>query len=197
MPIRLNNEHCLLWIKDPSISPFENDYVAGKYRKDILIDQYANPDNILENPQSFLSKIRRKCFYNSTLRQKIVEQIKEYKRNKTLRLYILNDIVDNTIEYYTTDPFKPEECMRWAKNHLINPRTNTEILMTGSVYIELIYTTIQYGLPLPPILNEKSTEKDNIFNKIAKKIAKNVMIRQEFINKNDELFLNLKLFATG
>jgi hypothetical protein len=196
MPIRLNDEHCLLWIKDPSISPFENDnnYVARKYRKDILIDQYANPDNVLENPQSFLSKIRRKCFYNTTLRQKIVEQIKEYQRNKTLRLYILNDIVADLmfsdIKYYTTDPFKPKECMLWAKNHLINPRTNTEIPMTGSVYIELIYTTIQYGLPLPPILNEESTEKDNIFNKIAKKIAKNVMIRQEFINQNDELFLN-------
>ena len=54
MPLRLDNEQCLLWIKDPSISPFVNNYVARKYKKDIL------NDDSLKNPKSLLNRIRRK-----------------------------------------------------------------------------------------------------------------------------------------
>ena len=56
MPLRLNDEHCLLWIKDPSISPFENNYTQRKYRKDILSIE------TLKNPKSFLNKLKEIVF---------------------------------------------------------------------------------------------------------------------------------------
>jgi hypothetical protein len=37
MAIRLNDEQCLLWIKDPSISPFENNRIPYKIRRNIFI----------------------------------------------------------------------------------------------------------------------------------------------------------------
>jgi hypothetical protein len=66
MPINLNDEHCLLWIKDPSVSPFENNYEQHTRRKNILSEENV------KNPKSFLNKVKRKCFHNSALRQKIV-----------------------------------------------------------------------------------------------------------------------------
>jgi hypothetical protein len=191
MPVRLNDDQCLLWIKDPSISPFVNNYVARKYRKDILIEyDVIDAVNVLKNPKSFLNKVRRKCFYNSALRQKIVDQIKEYRRDGTLRLYTLNDKLTDTIEYITP-PFTVEECMRWANNHLVNPRTNEKINMTNGVYIELVYTTLQYGLQLPSILNTEPTEKyEKTLHEIIHKIINNVMLRIQFMKDNDEYFLN-------
>jgi len=188
MPIRLNDDHCLLWIKDPSISPFKNNYMHRIHRKDIL------SEDTLKNPKSFLNKIKRKCFYNSVLRQKIVEQIKEYQRLGTLRLYTLNDklsdILTDTIEYITP-PFTIKDCKKWANNHTINPKTNLEIHIVGRVYIELIYTTLQYGLPTPPILNTVPTDEDDkILYELANKIIKNVLYRLEFMKQNDEYFLN-------
>jgi hypothetical protein len=195
MPVRLTDEQCLLWIKDPSISPYENDYVQRKYRKDILIDYNDDNDdsvdavNGLKNPKSFLNRVRRRCFYNSALRQKLVDQIKEYQSKGTLRLHTLNDKITDTIEY-TLEPFTPEECMRWANNHTINPRLNTQIPIAGSVYIELIYTTIQYGLPTPSILDTIPTDiNDKTLYTLAKKIIKNVMFRLDFMKQNDEYFL--------
>ena len=85
MPIRLNDEQCLLWIKDPSVSPFSNDYIQHTRRKNILSE--AN----IKNPKSFLNKVKRKCFHNSAIRQQIVDKIKEYQQNGILRLYTLND----------------------------------------------------------------------------------------------------------
>ena len=103
MPIILDDKHCLLWIKDPSISPFENNYTQRKYRKDILSDE------ALKNPKSFLNKIKRKCFYKSALRPKIIEQIKEYQRIGPIRLHTLNDKITETDEYkYTIKPFTKE-----------------------------------------------------------------------------------------
>jgi hypothetical protein len=194
MPVRLNDEQCLLWIKDPSISPFVNNqdisgYRKRKYRKDILVQFDVDAVNALENPKSFLNKVKRKCFYNSALRQKIVDQIKEYQRDGTLRLYTLNDKITDTIEYITP-PFKEEECKRWANNHLVNPRTNEKIIMANSVYIELVYTTLQYGLPLPSILDTEPTEKyEKTLHKIIHKIVENVMIRLQFMKDTDEYFL--------
>ena len=166
MPIRLNDDHCLLWIKDPSVSPFENnyvqhkplsnDYVIHKVRKNILSEA------TLKNPRSFLNKIKRKCFHNSVLRQQIVDKINEYRNNGTLRLYIMNDKlgVSSNIEYITP-PFTRKECERWLSNHLENPRPVEQTAATGTkkvyvkisvgdnIYTELIYTSLQYGLPPP------------------------------------------------
>ena len=194
MPIRLNDEHCLLWIKDPSVSPFDNN-------KNILTE------DTLKNPRSFLNRIRRKCFHNSTLRPKIVEQIKEYQRNVPLRLHILDDKKKSTIKY-TNEPFSQEECMRWIKNNLINPRTNEKIIsyydelhkkklnINKTVYIELVYTTLQYGLSVPSILdtvpkdkNENITKKRATLHKYIENIIENVMFRLDFIKQNDEYFL--------
>ena len=153
MPVILNDEHCLLWIKDPSVSPYING-VEKRYRKNILSDEE------LKNPRSFLNKVKRKCFYNSDLRQKIVDKINEYRKKKTLRLYTLNNKFSMTgDDEYITPPFTRKECKRWAKNHLVNPRQNEEtktndgIRVGSSKYIELLYTTIQYGMPTPRILN--------------------------------------------
>ena len=184
MPLRLDDDHCLLWIKDPSISPFENNYTKRKYRKDIL------SEDTLKNPRSFLNKIRRKCFYNSALRSKIVEKIKEYKLPGTMRLHTLNDKITDTIEYITP-PFTEDECKKWAKKHLINPRTNAEITLVGKVYIELIYTTLQYGLPLPSFLDtEPKDAYYKTLHKLGNNIVKSVMLRLEFMKQNDEYFLN-------
>ena len=76
MPAKLNNEiklmdsQYLLWIKDPSISPYMNHYSYSKSniyynketRKNILSDE------ALKNPKSFLNKIKRITFYNTYLR---------------------------------------------------------------------------------------------------------------------------------
>jgi hypothetical protein len=182
MPIRLNDEHCLLWIKDPSISPFENNHFPRKYRKDILTEES------LKNPRSFLNKIKRKCFYNTDLRPKIVEHIKEYQ-SVPLRLHTLNDKISDTIEYMSV-PFTPEECTKWANNHTINPRTNYRIPIAGPVYVELIYTALQYGMPTPPILDTIPENKyDKTLYRNANNTIKNVLFRLEFIRQNDQLFL--------
>ena len=189
MPIRLDDKHCLLWIKDPSISPFENNYTQRKYRKDILSDE------ALKNPKSFLNKIKRKCFYKSALRPKIIEQIKEYQSIGPIRLHTLNDKITETDEYkYTIKPFTKKECERWTRKHLINPRTNIKITMGSGIYIELIYSAIQNESPLPSILINEPThdilpvERALIIN--MNKIIINVKRRFEFMKQNDKYFLN-------
>jgi hypothetical protein len=202
MPIRLNDEHCLLWIKDPSVSPFENKDKDQdrKIRKNIFNEEKN------KNPKSFLRRIKRKCFYKSDLRQKIVDQINEYKSNKTLRLYKLKDEINNSIEYITP-PFTIEECERWLENHLENPRFNKtkstpsmkvydKITLDDPIYIELIYTSLQYGLSTPAYLaNESPTLPDKINEWLEKKIhknlnklIKNIKIRLQFMNENDKYF---------
>lgn len=180
MPIRLNDEHCLLWIKDPSISPFVNN---KNKRRNILSEE------ALKNPKSLLNKIKRRCFFNSSLRQKIVDDIKEYQRDGTLRLYTLNDKITGNIEYID-EPFKIDECQRWLSNHLVNPQTNEKINIGSHVFIELIYTTIQYGLPIPPISYTPPISKfeELVYNRMNK-IIKDVKFRLEFMKENDELFL--------
>ena len=191
MPIRLNDDQCLLWIKDPSISPYTNG-VDKKYRKNILSDEE------LKNPRSFLNKVKRKCFHNSELRQKIVDKINEYRRNKTLRLYTLNSKFSMTgNDEYITPPFTRKECKQWAKNHLINPRqnettkTNDNIRVGSPKYIELLYTTLQYGMPTPRILNTTPDDKfDKMVYRNANKLIENIKIRLQFIKETDDYFLN-------
>lgn len=166
-PLKLDDEHCLLWIKDPSISP-----INIFNRKNILSEKD------IENPKSFLNKVKRKCFYKSALRQKIVEQIKEYQKKGTLRLYTYNDTLSLSKEYIY-NPFTIEECKEWVSNHLVNPRTGNPIKENYSIYIELLYATIQYELAPPSGINEKTL-----------KIIENIKYRLEFMKQNDMDFLN-------
>lgn len=207
MSIRLNDDHCLLWIKDPSVSPFDNGYVQHKVRKNILSEA------TLKNPRSFLNKVKRKCFHNTAIRQQIVDKINEYRSNGTLRLYIMNDklAVSSNIEYITP-PFTVKECERWLSNHLENPRPVEETAETGTkkiyvkisvgdnIYTELIYTALQYGLR-PPLasldmfintaLNKKPENKLEISRgKEMNKLIINIKSRLQFMKETDDIFLN-------
>ena len=59
MPIRLDDEECLVWLRDPSISPFVAIKRDRKMQRNILTDETLN------NPKSFLNKIKRKCLQTS------------------------------------------------------------------------------------------------------------------------------------
>jgi len=210
MPIILNDEQCLLWIKDPSVSPFVNDYsiLHNKVRKNILSEA------TIKNPKSFLNKVKRKCFYNSAIRQQIVDKITEYQRPGTMRLYTINDRLGSSTNIeYITPPFTRKECKWWLKNHLQNPRPNETTATRGTarkarvynkisvgdqIYIELIYTSLQYGLPTPAYLDtELPTLADKFDDNIQKvkyknmnTLIKNIKNRLQFMKENDEFFLN-------
>ena len=176
IPFRLDDEHCLLWVKDPSISPFEND--KSTKRINILSRKNILSEEDIKNPKSFLNKVKRKCFFKSALREKIVKQIKEYKERGTLRLYTYNDTLSLSKEYIFK-PFTIVECKEWVSNHLVNPRTGNPITQDDSVYIELLYAAIQYELAPPSGINEKTL-----------KIIENIKYRLEFMKQNDNDFLN-------
>jgi hypothetical protein len=217
MSIKLNDDQYLLWIKDPSISPFTNDYGERKHRKNILSDE------ALKNPVSFLNKIKRITFYDTSIREDIVKQINSYKQNNAPRLYTLNDkwkyakneILNQksvNIDYIETY-FDVNECKKWVDNHLVNPRTDDDIQQNSSIYIELLYTTIQYGIDITNIENNlikssssksskspkspkssKSSKSPNTLKKRKDKITQNIIdgiqARLMFMKENDELFLN-------
>jgi hypothetical protein len=181
MPLILHDTDCLLWIIDPSISPFINN---KNNRRNILSEE------ALKNPISLLNKIKRRCFYNSALRHKIVEKIEEYKKSGLPRLYTINDKLSEKIEYMDP-PFTEEECRRWVANHLVNPRTNETIKIGSNVFIELIYSAIQYGLPFPSISDTPSISKfEELAHNRMNKIMQDVKFRLEFMKENDELFIN-------
>jgi hypothetical protein len=211
MPIKLNDDHCLLWIKDPSVSPFENKYEQHTRRKNILSEEN------IKNPKSFLNKVKRKCFHNSALRQKIVDQIKENHKDKTLRLYTLNDKLGSLTNIeYITPPFTQKECERWLRNHLENPRptittsasaassaTGTskvydKISVGDRIYTELIYTSLQYGLSTPSALDSEpptlADKFDDNFQRTGyirmNKLIKNIKNRLQFMKETDDYFLN-------
>ena len=208
MAIILNDEQCLMWIKDPSISPYVKEYLysiddsdTSPYKrfqnKQILFDEND------KTPTLFINKVKDVCFINSLLRQKIVDKIKEYKRDKIPRLYTLNDKwkydnegmenpefanIDYTIPYFTE-----EECKRWVSNHLINPRTNVSIKQNSRIYIELLYTTMQYEIDIQIIENDirktsrkQSGRKDN---ENTLHIINGITDRLKFMRKNDAEFL--------
>lgn len=161
MPLRLNDEHCLRWIKDPSISPF-------KYKKDILHQEKS------KNPLSFLERVKWKCFHKSALREEIVKRITEWRQNNTLRLYEYDDFE------YTDPPFTIEECEAWVKNHLVNPREQEQELdIRDPVYMELLYTALQYGINVDTLAN----------NEEIAKIIKKVKARLQYMKEIDTLFL--------
>ena len=165
MPLRLNDEHCLRWIKDPSISPF-------KYKKDILHQEKS------KNPLSFLERVKWKCFHKSALREEIVKRITEWRQNNTLRLYEYDDFE------YTDPPFTIEECEAWVKNHLVNPREQEqeqeqELKIGNPVYMELLYTALQYGINVDTLAN----------NEEIAKIIKKVKARLQYMKEIDTLFL--------
>ena len=120
--LNVKDNECLLWIRDPSFSPFIN--------KDNQRQKLSND----KTPKNILNRIKERCFYNSALRVKIVKQIESLRKNKTPRLY------ESDLFKYTKPPFTDLECIKWARNHLANPRTTAPILMTDHVYIELVYT---------------------------------------------------------
>jgi hypothetical protein len=211
MLIKLNNDQYLIWIKDPSISPYINDYGERKHRKYILSDE------ALKNPLSFLNKIKRITFYNTSLREDIVKQIKSYKHNNTPRLYTLNDkwkyakneiLNQNSVNIdYVETYFTVNECKKWVDNHLVNPRTNDDILQNSSIYIELLYTTIQHGIDITNIENNliktsssksskspKSPKSPNTLKKGKDKNTQNIIdgiqARLMFMKENDKFFLN-------
>jgi hypothetical protein len=209
MPIRLNDDQCLLWIKDPSVSPFENDYVIHKVRKNIFSEA------TLKNPRSFLNNVKRKCFHNSAIRQQIIDKINEYRSNGTLRLNTLNNKLGSLTNIeYITPPFTRKECERWLSNHLENPRpiedtaataagaagpaTYKKIEVGNRIYTELIYTTLQYGLPTPANLESEPPTLANKFDdkfqrtsyRNMNKLIKEIKMRLEFMRETDELFLN-------
>jgi hypothetical protein len=188
MPINLNDDHCLLWIKDPSVSPFENNYEQHTRRKNILSEENV------KNPKSFLNKVKRKCFHNSALRQKIVDQIKENQKNGTMRLYTLNDKKGSLTNIeYITPPFTQKECERWLSNHLENPRPTESTAATGTskvydkisvgdrIYTELIYTSLQYGLSTPSALD---SEPPTLADKFDDNFQRTGYIRMNKLIKN-------------
>ena len=213
MPVKLNNDQYLLWIKDPSISPYINNvYIKNdrKSRKNILTDE------ALKNPLSFLKEIQRITFHNTSLREDIVKQINKYNLNKTPRLYTLNDkwkyaseeiINQHTVNIDYAEPYFTEnECKKWVSNHLVNPHTNEDIEQNSSIYIELLYTTIQYRIDITNIennlkissskssSNSPRTKIRTLTNKNKDKDTKNIidgiLKRLKFMKENDELFLN-------
>ena len=202
MPVKLNNDQYLLWIKDPSISPFMNDYGERNNRKNILTEE------ALKNPVSFLKEIQRITFYNTSLRKDIVTQIENYKKNNTPRLYTHNDkwkyakeeeiINQNGVNIDYAEPYFTEnECKKWVSNHLVNPRTNEDIKQNSSIYIDLLYTTMQYGIDITNFENNlktSSSKSPQTLNKNRNRDTKNIIDgvqkRLKFMKENDELFLN-------
>jgi hypothetical protein len=181
----VKDDECLLWIRDPSFSPFEKEIElrfnrVHKYRREILDDENQ------KNPKDILNKIKRRCFYNSALRPQIIQQIIEYQSNNTLRLYPYDGYFT-----YSEEPFTKEQCKEWANNHLVNPRTGHSIRMDSTTYMELLYTTLQYRLPTPPVLNNNPDDEiDKILYIYINKVIKNVKKRLEFMEKMDDYFLN-------
>jgi len=200
-----DNEQCLVWIKDPSIFPVIirkpklnelrqprlNTKTGKMVRESPMRKDIRNPN--ARNPYALFNDVKTNCFHNLALRQRIVDKIQEYKHNNTLRLYTLNHKSKDSkgskgVEYEHN--FTREECERWYVDHLINPRTKKSFDVKKpehkNTYIELIYTTIQYGMRTPPILD---TETTDVFLKKCKEIKKDVETRLKIMKETDAYFL--------
>jgi hypothetical protein len=199
-----DDEQCLVWIKDPSIFPVIirkpklnelrqprlNTKTGKIVRESPMRKDIRNPN--ARNPHALFNDVKTNCFHNMALRQRIIDKIKEYKHNNTLRLYTLNHKSKSKdskgVEYEHN--FTREECERWYADHLINPRTKKSFDVKKpehkNTYIELIYTTIQYGLRTPPILD---TETTDVFLKKCKEIKRDVETRLKIMKETDAYFL--------
>jgi hypothetical protein len=166
----LTDLQCLFWVKDPTISPYTRADIRNKNTR---------------NPDALFNEVRNTCYHNTALRQQIIDKIKEYQRNP-LRLYTLNDKDESFKGYIGYEyNFSKEECIRWIEKYNANPRINprTNEILNFNVYIELIYTAIQYGISLKHILDDKNTIK--YFLEIIKDIEK----RHHIMKENDAYFL--------
>jgi hypothetical protein len=169
----VKDEECLVWIKDPSVSPF----IKKRKTYGHVIKREIYNEELQGNPMSILNNIKLRCFYNSALRQKIVNKIKEFHRKGTLRLYPVE--LGFT---YSNPPFTVQECEAWAVNHLINPRTGRPIISVYEpIYMELFYTTLQYRLE-PPKKVFEIAETDIFIKDVKKRLA--------LIEEIDKYFLN-------
>jgi hypothetical protein len=172
-----------------------------KYKIDFIKDK---------NPKLFSNKVKDICFYDTFLRKQLVDNINEYKRDKIPRLYTLNDKwkydkegMTNS-EFANTDyemPYYTEkQCKSWVDNPLVNPRTKEKIKQNSRIYIELLYTTMQYGIDITILknnLNSRSSRSSSkTKNEITKVIIDGIDERLKFMNDNDNDFLthNVKSF---
>jgi len=214
MSIILSDEQCLQWIKDPSISPYVKNYwytIEGDKRFFNRISKKQILTNEMNwNPNIFINRVKDICFINSLLRQKIVDKINEYEDEKTPRLSTLSDKwkydskemknpkFANTD--YTEPYFTKEECEIFIKNHFINPRTNKSIKQNSRIYIELLYTTMQYEININSFIadlhKETTKQSGKISNKNTQNIINGITKRLKFMKENDKYFLshNIKSF---
>jgi len=214
MSIILSDEQCLQWIKDPSISPYVKNYwytIEGDKRFFNRISKKQILTNEMNwNPNIFINRVKDICFINSLLRQKIVDKINEYERDKTPRLSTLSDKwkydskemknPDFANTDYTKPYFTEEECERFIKNHFINPQTNKSIKQNSRIYIELLYTTMQYEINIDSFIadlhKETTKQSGKISNKNTLNIIDGITKRLKFMKENDKYFLshNIKSF---
>jgi len=209
----LSNEEILQWIIDPTVKPFTKKKTDTYFSRIPLQKNILNR-NSLNQPNSIINNIRRKVFYNTSIRKEIIDKINRIKELNVLRLYTQNDknrygvIAQRTNENYEnvkinyiTPPFTIIECEEWVNNEFVNPRSQTPLLQNNSIYIELLYTSLQLGVDIENIekklyLSSSSSHSSssNIDitnkNKITKKIINSINKRLEYINENDNLFLN-------
>jgi hypothetical protein len=209
----LSNEEILQWIIDPTVKPFTKKKTDTYFSRIPLKKNILNR-NSLNQPNSIINNIRRKVFYNTSIRKEIIDKINRIKESNVLRLYTQNDknrygvIAQRTNENYEnvkinyiTPPFTIIECEEWVNNEFVNPRSQIPLLQNNSIYIELLYTSLQLGVDIKKIENKlylssssSHSSSSNIDitdkNKITKKIINSIHKRLEYINENDNLFLN-------
>ena len=209
--VTLSNEEILQWIMDPTVKPFTKK-ITDSYFHIIPLRKNILNTNSLNQPNSLINNIRRKVFYNTSIRKEIIDRITALKEHNVLRLYTMNDknkygiFVERTnTNYenlkinYITPHFTTKECEEWVNNEFVDPKTKNPLLQNSCIYIELLYTSIQLGVDINKIENKlylssslssssSSSSSSNIY-KITKKIINNIRKRLEFINENDELFL--------
>jgi hypothetical protein len=208
----LTNEEILQWIIDPTVKPFTKKK-TDTYFSSIPLQKNILNRNSLNQPNSMINNIRRKVFYNTSIRKEIIDKINEIKEFNVLRLYTKNDknryglIAQRTNENYENvkinyiiPPFTIIECEEWVNNEFIDPRSKLPLLQNNSIYIELLYTSLQFGVDIKNITNKlylsssSSSHSSSIDitnkNKISKKIINSIRKRLEYINENDNLFLN-------
>jgi hypothetical protein len=201
---QLSNEESFRWIMDPTVYPIIENSKSTKYSRAIELRKNILNQSSLNEYNSYINIIKRKVFHNTFIREEIKKRIEDYNKYNVLRLYTLNDknkygnVVENTNENhqntlinYIIPHFTKEECEEWVNNEFIDPREKKPLRQNSSIYIELLYTSLQYDIDIQKIeskliLSSSSSNNDNITKKIIDSIRK----RLEFIKDNDNLFLN-------
>ena len=210
----LSNEEILQWIIDPTVKPFTKKK-TDTYFNIIPLQKNILNRNSLNQPNSIINNIRRIVFYNTSIRKEIIDRITAIKEHNVLRLYTMNDKnrygvlaqisnenYENVKINYITPPFTIIECEEWVNNDIVNPRSPIPLLQNNSIYIELLYTSLQLGVDIknietklylsPSSSSWHSSKTIDITNKnkITKRIINTIRKRLEYINENDNLFLN-------